>query len=52
MRYLKDGCPVYTATDLCDYLACGHLVALKRRVARGEVIPSDRSALSETRRRA
>jgi predicted RecB family nuclease len=47
MRYLKDGCPVYTATDLCDYLACGHLVALKRRVASGEVIPSDRSALSE-----
>ena len=47
MRYLKDGCPVYTATDLCDYLACGHLVALKRRVASGEVIASDRSALSE-----
>jgi uncharacterized protein len=47
MRYLKDGCPVYTATDLCDYLACGHLVSLKRRVASGEVIPSDRSALSE-----
>jgi predicted RecB family nuclease len=47
MRYLKDGCPVYTATDLCDYLACGHLVALKRRVASGEDIPSDRSALSE-----
>ena len=47
MRYLEDGCPVYTATDLCDYVACGHLVALKRRVATGEVIPSDRSALSE-----
>jgi predicted RecB family nuclease len=47
MRYLADGCPVYTATDLCDYLACGHLVALKRRVAGGESIPSDRSALSE-----
>ena len=47
MRYLEDGCPVYTATDLCDYLACGHLVALKRRVAAGESIPSDRSALSE-----
>ena len=47
MRFLEDGCPVYTATDLCDYLACGHLVALKRRVAAGESIPSDRSALSE-----
>ena len=47
MRYLEDGCPVYTATDLCDFLACGHLVSLKRRVASGEVIPSDRSALSE-----
>jgi uncharacterized protein len=47
MRYLGDGSPVYTATDLCDYLACGHLVALKRRVAAGESIPSDRSALSE-----
>jgi uncharacterized protein len=47
MRFLQDGCPVYTATDLCDYLACGHLVALKRRVAAGESIPSDRSALSE-----
>ena len=47
MRYLEDGCPVYTATDLCDYLACGHLVTLKRRVASGEVIPTDRSALSE-----
>ena len=47
MRYLEDGCPVYTATDLCDYLACGHLVTLKRRVASGEVILSDRSALSE-----
>ena len=47
MRFLQDGCPVYTATDLCDYLACGHLVALKRRVAAGEAIPSDRSALSE-----
>jgi len=47
MRCLKDGSPVYTATDLCDYLACGHLVTLKRRVARGEVIPADRSALSE-----
>ncbi len=47
MRYLGDGRPVYTATDLCDYLACGHLVTLKRRVAKGEVIPADRSALSE-----
>jgi predicted RecB family nuclease len=47
MRYLGDGRPVYTATDLCDYLACGHLVTLKRRVARGEVIAADRSALSE-----
>ena len=47
MRFLQDGCPVFTATDLCDYLACGHLVALKRRVAAGEPIPSDRSALSE-----
>jgi predicted RecB family nuclease len=47
MRYLHDGRPVYTATDLCDYLACGHLVALKRRVASGETISSDRSALSE-----
>ena len=47
MRYLEDGCPVYTATDLCDYLACGHLVALKRRIAAGEPIKSDRSALSE-----
>jgi predicted RecB family nuclease len=47
MRYLGDRSPVYTATDLCDYLACGHLVALKRRVAGGELIPSDRSALSE-----
>jgi predicted RecB family nuclease len=47
MRFLQDGRPVYTATDLCDYLACGHLVALKRRVAAGESIPSDRSALSE-----
>ena len=40
MRFLQDGCPVYTATDLCDYLACGHLVALKRRVAAGESIPT------------
>ena len=47
MRYLEDGCPVYTATDLCDYLACGHLVTLKRRVAGGEVMPADRTALSE-----
>ncbi len=47
MRFLQDGRPVYTASDLCDYLACGHLVALKRRVAAGESIPSDRSALSE-----
>src|SRR6202043_703447 len=47
MRYLEDGCPVYTATDLCDYLACGHLVALKRRMAGGEPIKPDRSALSE-----
>jgi predicted RecB family nuclease len=47
MRYLGDGSPVYTATDLCDYLACGHLVTLKRRVAGGEAIPTDRSALSE-----
>ena len=47
MRYLGDGSPVYTATDLCDYLACAHLVALKRRVAAGESIPSNRSALSE-----
>jgi predicted RecB family nuclease len=47
MRYLEDGCPVYTATDLCDYLACGHLVALKRRIAVGEPIKPDRSALSE-----
>jgi uncharacterized protein len=47
MRFLQDGCPVYTATDLCDFLACGHLVALKRRVASGESIPSDRSALGE-----
>jgi uncharacterized protein len=47
MRYLEDGCPVYTATDLCDYLACGHLVALKRRIAAGEPIKSDRTALSE-----
>ena len=38
MRYLKDGRPVYTATDLCDFLACGHLVTLKRRAAGGEVI--------------
>ena len=47
MRFLHDGRPVYTATDLCDYLACGHLVALKRRVAMGEQIPRDPSALSE-----
>jgi predicted RecB family nuclease len=47
MRFLADGSPVYTATDLCDYLACGHLVALKRRVAAGEQIPRDPSALSE-----
>ena len=47
MRFLADGRPVYTATDLCDYLACGHLVALKRRVAAGEQIPRDPSALSE-----
>jgi predicted RecB family nuclease len=47
MRFLADGHPVYTATDLCDYLACGHLVALKRRVAAGEQIPRDPSALSE-----
>ena len=43
MRFLEDGRPVYTATDLCDYLACGHLVALKRRVAAGES-DSERSA--------
>ncbi|MGA7988303.1 MAG: TM0106 family RecB-like putative nuclease [Candidatus Dormiibacterota bacterium] len=47
MRFLQDGTPVYTATDLCDYLACGHLVTLKRRVAAGEQIPRDQSALSE-----
>ena len=47
MRFLRDGTPVYTATDLCDYLACGHLVTLKRRVAAGEEIPRDQSALSE-----
>ncbi len=47
MRYLKDGRPVYTATDLCDFLACGHLVTLKRRAAGGEVIERDESALSE-----
>jgi predicted RecB family nuclease len=47
MRFLDDSRPVYTATDLCDYLACGHLVALKRRVAAGEQIPRDPSALSE-----
>jgi predicted RecB family nuclease len=47
MRFLDDGRPVYTATDLCDYLACGHLVALKRRIAAGERIPRDPSALSE-----
>ncbi len=47
MRYLASGSPVYTATDLCDYLACGHLVALKRRIATGEPITPDRSALSE-----
>ena len=47
MRFLADGCPVYTATDLCDYLACGHLVSLKRRVASGEHIERDPSALSE-----
>jgi predicted RecB family nuclease len=47
MRFLDDGRPVYTATDLCDYLACGHLVALKRRIASGEQIPRDPSALSE-----
>jgi predicted RecB family nuclease len=47
MRFLQDGSPVYTATDLCDYLACGHLVTLKRRVAAGEEIPRDPSALSE-----
>ena len=47
MRFLADGRPVYTATDLCDYLACGHLVALKRRVATGEQIARDPSALSE-----
>ncbi len=47
MRFLQDGTPVYTATDLCDYLACGHLVTLKRRVAAGEQIPRDPSALSE-----
>ena len=48
MRFLQDGRPVYTATDLCDYLACGHLVALKRRVAAGESDPErDSSALSE-----
>ena len=45
MRYLEDGCPVYTATDLCDYLACGHLVSLKRRVAsrRGHPVRSVRA---------
>ena len=42
MRYLGDGRPVYTATDLCDYLACGHLVTLKRLVASGERIQSVR----------
>jgi uncharacterized protein len=47
MRLLADDRPVYTATDLCDYLACGHLVALKRRVAAGEQIERDPSALSE-----
>jgi predicted RecB family nuclease len=47
MRFLDDGRPVYTATDLCDYLACGHLVSLKRRVAAGEQIVRDPSALSE-----
>jgi predicted RecB family nuclease len=47
MRFLADGRPVYTATDLCDYLACGHLVSLKRRVAAGEQIARDPSALSE-----
>ncbi len=47
MRFLDDGSAVYTATDLCDYLACGHLVTLKRRVAAGEQIPRDPSALSE-----
>jgi predicted RecB family nuclease len=47
MRFLDDGSAVYTATDLCDYLACGHLVTLKRRVAAGEQIPRDASALSE-----
>jgi uncharacterized protein len=47
MRFLADGRPVYTATDLCDYLACGHLVSLKRRVAAGEQIERDPSALSE-----
>ena len=40
MRFLEDGRPVYTATDLCDYLACGHLVTLKRRVASGEADPA------------
>jgi predicted RecB family nuclease len=47
VRFLDDGRAVYTATDLCDYLACGHLVALKRRIAGGEQIQRDPSALSE-----
>ncbi len=33
--YLLDGHFVYSATDLNNYLECGHLVSLERSVARG-----------------
>src|SRR5438132_404825 len=40
------GRTVYTATDLSAYLACEHLSQLRRRVAGGEVIDRDESAMS------
>jgi predicted RecB family nuclease len=45
MRIL-DGRAVYTATDLSAFLACDHLSQLRRRVAGGESIERDETAMS------
>jgi len=40
---ILDGGYIYSATDLNNYLECGHLISLERRVAQGELIRPERN---------
>ena len=45
--FFLDGSPVFSASDLSGFLACGHLLGLDRRAAAGELAkPPDPASLS------